>query len=114
MPAPLVVTGKAEVYECHYDGFLIRYSRWIEGYDRYGYFDRENGVPAAEWYIGDEFAGRQWTSVEVNAREKQPYQWSATYRYQPFSISVEGVTAEKRAEGLAMVRATLPSRVRLR
>lgn len=108
------VAGKAEVFECTYSGFLIRYTRWVSGFDRYAYLDSANGVPGAEWWVDGEFAGRQWTSFEDSSSESEPYQWSASYRYQPYSVSVEGVSKSARAEGMAMLRVRKPSEVRLR
>ena len=107
------VAGKVEVYECGYGDFLVRYTRWAEGFDRYGYLDAANGVDGAEWYAQGEFAGRQWTSYEGGAGEKQPYQWSASYRYYPYSVSVEGTSGAARQRGLAVVAVTPPSRIGL-
>lgn len=109
---PSTVAGKVEVYECGYGDFLIRYTRWAQGFDRYGYLDSANGVDAAEWYAQGEFAGRQWTSFEGS--DPQPYQWSATYRYYPYSVSVEGTSEAARQRGVAAVAVTAPSRIGLR
>ncbi|RYB89814.1 serine/threonine protein kinase [Nocardioides glacieisoli] len=106
------VAGKVEVYECGYGDFLIRYTRWAPGFDRYGYLDSNNGVDAAEWYAQGEFAGRQWTNFEGG--DPQPYQWSATYRYYPYSVSVEGTSEDARQRGVAAVAVTAPSRIGLR
>src|SRR5687768_11885179 len=38
------VAGKAEVYVCDYEGFLIRYTRWNQEYDRYGYLNSTNQI----------------------------------------------------------------------
>lgn len=108
------VAGKVEVYECGFGDFLVRYTRWAEGFDRYGYLDAANGVDGAEWYAQGEFAGRQWTSYEGGAGEKQPYQWSASFRYYPYSVSVEGTSEAARQRGLAVVAVTPPSRIGLR
>ena len=106
------VAGKVEVFECAYGDFIVRYTRWAQGFDRYGYLDSANGVEAAEWYAQGEFAGRQWTSYESG--DPQPYQWSATYRYFPYSVSVEGTSEAARQRGVAAVVVTAPSRIGLR
>ncbi len=108
------VAGKVEVYECGYGDFLIRYTRWAQGYDRYGYLDAANGVDGAQWSVGGEFAGRQWTSYESGPGENQPYQWSASFRYYPYSVSVEGTSMAARKRGRAMVAVTAPSSIGLR
>lgn len=112
---PLRVVGKAEVYECYFSGLTIRYTRWQVGADRYRYLSEANpDAVVTDWWLDGELAGRQWLSYEAGGREKQRYQWSATYRFHTFSISVEGVTQADRARGLKLLAAKPPSRVGLR
>ncbi len=113
-PVIATVAGKAEVYECLHGNILLRYSRWNVGYDRYAYYDASNGLPGSEWYIGDEFAGRQWSSYDSSAGETRRYQWSASYRYSPFSVSVEGATEADRIDGKRLIQLALPSHIGLR
>jgi hypothetical protein len=108
------VAGKAEVYVCNYGGFLIRYTRWDQGYDRYGYLIRSNRVRGVRWNVDSEVAGSQWTSYETRPSEDQRYQWSATYREYPYSVSVDGVSAAARQRGLALVDVAAPSHIGLR
>lgn len=111
-----VVGGKAEVYTCEYDGFLLRYTRWAPEVDRDEYYRRANPGAATEpWLIQTEVAGTSWTSYEEEEAERgeQPWQWSATYAEHPFSVSVEGTTAANRARGIAAVHAAHPSAIGL-
>ena len=86
------VPGKVEVFECDYGRYMIRYTRWSKGADRYGYLNAANpGYRSSRWWIEGHMAGRTWKSFEDDPAESQPYQWSAAYRYHPFSVSVEGV-----------------------
>ena len=108
------VAGKAEVYVCDYEGFLIRYTRWNQEYDRYGYLNSTNQIRGVRWKVGNELAGRQWTSHEDSPSEDEPYQWSATYRDHPYSVSVEAISPAARQRGLALVECAEPSRIGLR
>lgn len=108
------VAGKAEIYVCSYDEFLIRYTRWDQGYDRYGYLNSTNQVRGVRWEVGNELAGRQWTSYEDSPSEDEPYQWSATYRDHPYSLSVEAISPAARQRGLAQVKVAAPSHIGLR
>ena len=108
------VAGKAEVYVCNYDGFLIRYTRWSQGYDRYGYLNATNQVRGVRWEVGNELAGRQWTSYEDSPSEDEPYQWSAAYQDHPYSLSVEAISPAARQRGLAKVEVAPPSHIGLR
>ena len=98
-PTSPLVAGKSEVYECYYDGYMVRYTRWMNGFDRYGHYDRSTAVAGTEWWLEGEFAGRQWKGYERGPDEPLPYQWSATYRDEPYSITVEGVSDGARARG---------------
>jgi len=107
------IEGKAEVYECLHDGFVVRYTRWDEGFDKEKYYDVENAVPSQEWQVDGEDAGLQWFSVENDPEEEQPFQWSAAYAGLPFSLSVEGETQEDRSAGLTELELVPPSHVGL-
>lgn len=113
-PTASRVAGKAEVYVCRYGDFLIRYSRWDQGYDRYAYLDAANQVDSARWSASGEVAGRQWKNYEDDAAEQEPYQWSASYRSYPYSVSVEGVSPDARRRGMDMVDVAAPSQIGLR
>lgn len=108
------VAGKVEVYVCHHDGFLIRYTRWSQGYDRYGYLNATNRVRGVRWEVDNELAGRQWTSFEDSPSEDKPYQWSAAYQHHPYSVSVEAISPAARQRGLAKVEVAAPSHIGLR
>jgi hypothetical protein len=106
------VIGKAEVYECWYGDYMIRYSRWDKGADRYAYLDSANpGGTHPRWYFDGLFYGRAWVSYEDSPDERMKYQWSATYRWRPYSVSVEGVDDAARAVGVGRVAATRPGRI---
>lgn len=112
-PVGSPVQGKVEVYECGYDGYLVRYTRWLKGYDKYAYYDIENQSDGSPWQLDGEQAGQQWFSVESDATEGQPYQWSAAFRHHPFSVSVEGATSADRSAGVAALDVAPPSRIGL-
>jgi len=107
------IEGKAEVYECLHNGFVVRYTRWDVGYDKEKYYNVENEVPSQEWEVNGEDAGLQWFSVEHDPEEEQPYQWSAAYAGLPFSVSVEGETQADRSSGLTELVLVPPSQVGL-
>ena len=98
-PVDSPIEGKAEVYECVHDGFLVRFTRWDEGFDKVAYYEVENQVPSQPWQVGGEAAGLQWFSIEDDPEETQPYQWSAAYDSLPFSLSVEGETSGRPQRG---------------
>jgi hypothetical protein len=107
------IEGKAEVYECAHNGFIVRYTRWDEGYDKERYYDIENQVPSQAWQVNSQDAGLQWFSIETDPEEEQPYQWSAAYAGLPFSLSVEGETESDRSAGLAQLDLVPPDEVGL-
>jgi hypothetical protein len=107
------IEGKAEVYECAHDGFIVRYSRWDAGFDKESYYTVENQVASQPWEIGGEPAGLQWFSIENDPEETEPYQWSAAYDSLPFSLSVEGETQADRSSGVSELKLVLPSRIGL-
>jgi len=108
------IEGKAEVYECVHDGYLVRFTRWDLGFDKETYYGVENQVPSQPWQIGGAPAGLQWFSIDDDPEETQPYQWSAAYDSVPFSLSVEGDTEADRSAGIAQLRLVPLSRVGLK
>ncbi len=109
-----VVAGKAEVYECAYDDHLVRYTRWIRGVDRTAYYDEANpGAARDPWEIAGEQAGLQWTSFSADADENRRYQWSASYAYAPYSVSVEAASDATRDAAKADVEARPPDEIGL-
>ncbi len=112
-PKESPIEGKAEVYECQHDGFILRFTRWDEGFDKEAYYDVENRAASEPWEVGGEPAGLQWFSIEDDPQETQPYQWSAAYASLPFSLSVEGETSADRSSGVSELELVPPSRVGL-
>ena len=103
------VVGKAEVFQCNYGDYLIRYSRWFKGADRYGYLDSANpGATHPFWVLDSVFYGRAWISYDESPTERLRYQWSASYRGNPYTVSVEGIDAAARSLGVEQVEATPP------
>ncbi len=108
------VSGKAEVYECRYGAYMIRYSRWVKGADRYSYLNSANpNALHPPWTFKGVFYGRAWVSFEDSPTENMKYQWSATYRGNPYSVSVEGVDDAARRVGIGRVVAAPPGRIGL-
>jgi hypothetical protein len=111
---PIRVPGKVEVYECDYGNYLLRYSRWAPEADRVAYLDSANHQPLKyPWSVDYEIAGTEWWSEDHKPTESLPYQYSATYRDSPFSVSVEGLTKADRATGVDRLDATPPSKIGL-
>jgi hypothetical protein len=107
--------GKVELFECVYDGYTIKYSRWEKGADRYAFFDKNNsGARRAKWYIEGTFAGRTWTGLDERPDQSRPFRWLATYRTAPFEVLVQGVDEESRAAGRDRVAARPPEEIGLR
>jgi hypothetical protein len=107
------IEGKAEVYECLHNGFIVRYTRWDVGFDKERYYDVENQVAHQDWQVDGEDAGLQWFSIENDPSEEQPYQWSGAYAGLPFSLSVEGETESDRSAGLAQLDLVRSSQIGL-
>ncbi len=104
--------GKLEVFVCTYDTFRIRYSRWDPQADRIGYYRDANSEPKElPWRIEEKVVGRSWTSTEP--APDYPFQWSATYREHPFSVSVEGEDIRARARGINGMEAAPPAQIGL-
>ena len=52
-----------------HDGFLVRFTRWDEGFDKEAYYEVENQVPSQPWQVGGEPAGLQWFSIDDDPEE---------------------------------------------
>jgi TIR domain len=113
-PVDSPIEGKAEVYECQHDGFIVRFTRWDPGFDKETYYEVENPVASQQWEVGGEPAGLQWFSIENDPEETEPYQWSAAYDGLPFSLSVEGETSADRSSGVSELKLVPPSRIGLK
>ena len=114
VPRPPSVQEKIEVFTCYYRDFLVRYSRWDASADRPAYFDEANYKPLKyDWLVDQEFAGTEWWSEDHSDGQTRPYQYSATYRDAPYSVSVEGTSVAARRAGLNFMRATPPSKLGL-
>jgi len=100
-----VIGGKVEVFTCRSPGYVIRYTRWEPGFDRFAVFSADNRGPGSEWIISHEFAGRRWASREQTTNGARHYKWTATYRAQPFSVEVQSTTLAGRTAGMAEVDA---------
>lgn len=93
---------------------MIRYSRWVKGADRYAYYNSANpGATHPPWSFEGALYGRGWMSYENSSNEDMKYQWSATYRGNPYSVSVEGVDDAARSAGIQRVVASPPGRIGL-
>lgn len=108
-----VAAGKLEVWECKYEFYLVRYSRWDPSFDRFAYYNSVNpDATEREWFIDGDRAGTSWTSYENDANEPEKFQWSAAYDDAPYSISVESQSETGRAQGVGRLSfksaATLP------
>jgi hypothetical protein len=100
-----VVGGKAEVFTCRGKGYVIRYTRWQPGFDRFAVFSADNRGLGSEWIVGREFAGRRWASREQTENGLRHFRWTATYRAQPFSVEVQSTSLSGRESGMAAVDA---------
>jgi hypothetical protein len=106
---------KLEAYVCHFDHYIVRYSRWRRDADIYGYYKQDKEVSDEPWTVGGESAGWTWTAFDRDPAETQDYQWSAAYANYPFSVSVEGKTHADRTTGVTRVKgvAVAPSHLGL-
>ena len=105
--APLV-GGKAEVFTCRGSGYVIRYTRWQPGFDRFAAFSADNRGLGSEWVVGRQFAGRVWASREQTSDGVRHFKWTATYRAMPFSVEVQATSKAGRSAGMASVGTALP------
>ena len=105
-----VVGGKVEVFTCRADGYVIRYTRWEPGFDRFAVFSADNRGLGSQWFVGRGFAGRRWVSREQTSNDLRHFKWTATYRAQPFSVEVQSTTLAGRTAGMSAVEA-IPARM---
>lgn len=106
-----VVGGKVEVFTCRGSGYVVRYTRWQPGFDRFAVFSEDNRGLGSEWTVGHEFAGRRWASRELTSDGLRHYKWTATYRAQPFSVEVQATSLAGRTAGMAAVDAVSARRL---
>jgi hypothetical protein len=109
---PPTVEGVEEVYECARPGIVIRYSRWTRGADRYAYYDNALLVDGQEWRVGDQFAGRRWTTRLTDS--DQPWRWTAVYRYYPYAVTVQATDKRLRDVTVSALVTAPPDSIGLR
>ena len=109
------VSEKAELFECTYDSYTIRYSRWDEDYDRHAYLDAniKNAEPG-EWSLDGATVGRTWMGFDDRQSEERRYRWIGAYEDAPFDVTVKGVDEAGLEKGLRHVQARRPDEIGLR
>ena len=66
------VDGKVELYECTFDRYTIRYSRWKDGFDKYAYLDQHiKNAKTADWTEDGVTYGRTWTGLDPKTSETE-------------------------------------------
>ena len=86
------ISGKEELYECVYDNYTIRYSRWEDDFDQYAYFDEHiDNAETDDWVIDGTTAGRTWAGLDDRTSEERRYRGIATYENWPYDVTVKGV-----------------------
>ena len=89
-----LVGGKAEVYECDFDRYVIRYTRWETDVDHIAAIDRLNpDARSATWRVDGEVVGTTWTGPDPT--RPGGLRWVASYRYAPFDVVVKGADADR-------------------
>ena len=106
-----VIGGNVEVFTCLRSGYVVRYTRWQPGFDRFAVFSADNRGPGSVWVVGRQFAGRRWASREQTGNGARHFTWTATYRAEPFSVEVRSRTQAGRAAGMAEVEAVSARRL---
>ena len=108
------VQGKQELFECDYDRYTIRYSRWDSDFDKFAYFDSHiENAQTDDWFIGDTQVGRTWTDVDPRPSETNRFRGIAAYADWPYDVTVKGVDEAALKEGSDRVRAKLPDQIGL-
>ncbi|MET1000134.1 MAG: CHAT domain-containing protein, partial [Marmoricola sp.] len=108
------VGEKAELFECVYDNYTIRYSRWDDGYDRYAYMDANiKGAQTDDWTLDGVVVGRAWMGYDERKAEDRRYRWIGAYESAPFDVTVKGVDEAGLEEGYLHVRAKQPEQIGL-
>ncbi len=105
---------KAELFECVYDTYTIRYSRWDDGYDRYGYLDANiKGAETDDWILDGVVVGRVWLGLDERTSEDRRYRWIGAYQDAPYDVTVKGVDEAGLEAGYLQVRARMPDQIGL-
>ena len=105
---------KAEIFECTYDSYTIRYSRWNDDYDKYAYLDEHiDDSETDDWFIDGVQAGRTWIGYDDRESEERRYRWIGAYEDAPYDVTVKGVDEEGLEEGMRRVRAKQPDEIGL-
>ncbi len=108
------ISAKKEVYECDFGDFVIRYSRWSDHADRYGYFDNHiENATTDDWTIDGTPAGQTWTSIDTRESEPRKYRWIATYENWPYDVTVKGIDKGAMNAGVEAVQAKPPEQIGL-
>jgi hypothetical protein len=108
------IPDKEELFSCDYGDYEIRYSRWQDDADRYGYFDDHIAdATTDEWRIGGTSAGQTWTSIDTRASEPRKYRWIATYQNWPYDVTVKGIDENAMKNGMDAVQAKPPDEIGL-
>ena len=109
------VNGKVEVFECSFGEYVIRYSRWVDGFNRYAYFNKNiHNAATALWTVQGVAAGRTWTGLDDRAGEEpRRFRWIGAYENAPYDVTVKGVDQAAMEEGIQQVQAKLPEEIGL-
>ena len=104
-----MVEGKIEIFECVFPDYTIRYSRWQQGFDRFGYFNRTNpNAVHPQWIIEGDSVGRAWVGLDDRPEVTRKFRWLASYRSAPYEVLVQGVDVEGRDAGWQSIEAKHP------
>ncbi len=108
------LSEKAELFECTYGNYSIRYSRWDDDYDRYAYLDGNiKGAETDQWTLDGVVVGRIWMGLDERKSEARRHRWIGAYEDAPFDVTVKGVDQAGLEEGLLRVRARQPDQIGL-
>ena len=106
--------GKVELFECVFDTFTVRYSRWDEDVDRFAFFDEHiHNAESDTWSIDGVPAGRQWIGLDDRTSEERRFRWIAAYENAPYDVTVKGVDEGALEEGIQSVVAKKPEEIGL-
>jgi hypothetical protein len=103
------VDGKEELFECVYDGYTIRYSRWDDNFDKFAYFDEHiHGAETGDWSEGGVTYGRTWTGLDDRTSEERRFRAIAAYADWPYDVTIKGVDEAALQEGANRVSSNAP------
>ena len=106
--------GKVELFECVFDTFTVRYSRWDQDVDRFAFFDRNiSGAQTDVWTVDGVPAGRQWIGLDDRESEERRFRWIAAYESAPYDVTVKGIDEGALQEGIQSVIAKKPEEIGL-